>query len=29
MIARVWRGETRAGDGVAYARYLAETGERR
>lgn len=27
MIARVWRGETRAEDGDAYARYLAETGE--
>jgi len=27
MIARVWRGEVRAGDGDAYARYLAETGE--
>ena len=27
MIARVWRGETRAEDGDAYARYLARTGE--
>jgi heme-degrading monooxygenase HmoA len=27
MIARIWRGEVRAGDGDAYARYLAETGE--
>jgi heme-degrading monooxygenase HmoA len=27
MIARIWRGEARAADGDAYARYLAGTGE--
>ncbi|HEX6751529.1 MAG TPA: antibiotic biosynthesis monooxygenase [Longimicrobium sp.] len=27
MIARIWRGETRAEDGDAYALYLRKTGE--
>lgn len=27
MIARIWRGEVRASDGDAYARYLSQTGE--
>ncbi|HEX8905213.1 MAG TPA: antibiotic biosynthesis monooxygenase [Longimicrobiaceae bacterium] len=27
MIARIWRGETRAEDGDAYQRYLEATGE--
>ena len=29
MIARVWRGATRAGDAETYAAYLEETGMRR